>query len=249
MTITIGTFSTSYMTAQPFAYEGEARTGLTARTFRVSGMLTPAQWQALVTEYNTWRDTRITDADTLQSGTVGTTVSLTVTSANGLSVSGLACWFAEAPSGEQLGTYVNASALLVDANQALAVLLRGQEKSRQGSEALRPSFGTLTLGSCTITLTKPPETYQDLPGVALGAGGTSYITGPLSATKVKNVEGTTTSAGWTALQTWFDTTVAASPTVGQWFPISAPTASAEVIISGGAKTTQYTVSLSLAQIQ
>ena len=92
MTITIGTFTANALTAQPFGYEGEARSGLTARTFQVSGLLTPTQWQALVSEYNTWRNTRITDEDTLSSGVVGTTINLTITSANGLSVTALPCW-------------------------------------------------------------------------------------------------------------------------------------------------------------
>jgi len=112
MTITIGGFTCQTLTAQPFGYEGEARTGLTARTFQISGLLTPAQWQSLVSVYNTWRDTRITDADTLSSASVGTTVALTI-NANGLSVTALACWFADAPSGEQAGAYINASLTLV----------------------------------------------------------------------------------------------------------------------------------------
>ena len=89
--ITIGAFSCSNLTAQPFAYEGEARTGLTARSFRIAGLLTPAQWSSLVSVYGTWRDLRITDADTLSSAAVGSTVSLTIANTNGLSVTSLAC--------------------------------------------------------------------------------------------------------------------------------------------------------------
>jgi hypothetical protein len=127
MTVTIGSFSTNRLNAQPFGYEGEARTGLTARTFRISGLLTPAEWQTLVSEYNAWRSTRIQNEDTLLSKTVGTTIALTVTSANNLFVTNLACWFTEAPSGDQTGKYVSATVTLVDAAQALAVILRKQE--------------------------------------------------------------------------------------------------------------------------
>jgi hypothetical protein len=172
MTITIGTFSTNALIAQPFGYEGDARTGLTARTFTINGLLTSAEWQALISEYNSWRNTRITDADTLSSGTVGTTVSLTITPANGLSVSSLACWFIEAPTGEQAGPFINASVTLADAAQALAVLLREQEKSRQNTEATLPSLGTVTFTrvagtSPVVTLTQPMLTRQDGPQVAL----------------------------------------------------------------------------------
>ena len=248
MTITIGSFSTNALTAQPFGYEGDARAGLTARTFTVAGLLSPAQWQALISEYNTWRNSRLTDADTLSSAAVGTTVSLTITSTNGLSVSGLACWFTEAPSGEQTGAYVSASCTLVDASQALAVLLREQEKSRQSSEATTPALGTVTLGSAVVTLTKPMETRQDGPQVALTATGTSYITGALAAHKVRNIEGRITTGTPSDVLSWYDSTIAAVPAAASWFPISAPTFDAEVIITGGAKATRYSVSLQALQI-
>jgi hypothetical protein len=253
MTITIGSFSTNALTAQPFGYEGDARTGLTARTFRINGLLTSSQWQALISEYNTWRGTRITDADTLSSASVGTTVSLSITSANGLSVSSLACWFTEPPSGEQAGAYVSANATLVDAAQALAVLLREQEKSRQGTEATVPSLGTITLTrasgtSPVVTLTKPMLTRQDGPSVALTATGVSYVTGALTAHKVRQIEGYITTGSYDDVLSWYDETIAAVPASTSWFPISPPSASAEVIISGGAKSTRYTVSLTALQI-
>lgn len=248
MTVTIGSFSTNRLTAQPFGYEGEARTGLTARTFRISGLLTPAEWQTLVSEYNSWRSTRIQDQDTLLSGVVGTTIALTITTTNNLSVSSLACWFAEPPSGEQAGVYVSATVTLVDAAQALAVLLRQKEKERQSSEALTPNLGTVTLGSAVVTLTKPMETRQDGPSVALTATGVSYVTGPLAAHKVRQIEGYISSGTYSDLLSWYDTTIAAVPAATSWFPISAPTATAEVIISGGAKSTRYNVTLTALQI-
>jgi hypothetical protein len=246
--ITIGAFSCSNLTAQPFAYEGEARTGLTARTFRIAGLLTPAQWASLVSVYGTWRDTRITDADTLSSATVGTTVSLTIANTNGLSVTSLACWFADPPSAEQVGTFLQVTATLVDANQALAVLLRGQEKSRQNSEATTPSLGTVTLGSAVVTLTRPMETRRDGPSVALTAAGTSYITGPLAAHKIRQIEGFISSGTYSDLLSWYDTTISSTPASSSWFPVSEPTATAEVIISGGAKSTRYNVTLTALQI-
>ena len=247
MTITIGAFTCSYLTAQPFGYEGEARSGLTARTFQISGLLTPTQWQSLVSVYNTWRDTRLTDQDTALSGVVGTTIALTV-SANGVSVSALPCWFAEPPSGEQTGAYISASVTLVDAAQALAVLLREQEKSRQNSEATLPSLGTVTLGSAVVTLTRPMDTRQDGPTVALTATGTSYVTGPLTSHKVRQIEGYITTGTFDNVLSWYDTTIAAVPAASSYFPITPPTATAEVIISGGVKSTRYTVQLTALQI-
>ena len=252
MTITIGAFTCQTLTAQPFGYEGDARTGLTARTFQISGLLTPTQWQSLVSVYNTWRDTRITDADTLSSGAVGTTVALTI-NANGLSVTALACWFAEAPTGEQAGAYINTSLTLVDSAQALAVLLREEEKARQSTEALIPSLGTITFTRASgvspiVTLTAPMDTRQDGPTVALTATGTSYVTGPLVAHKIRNVEGFISTGSFDNLLSWYDETVAAIPAATSYFPITAPSATAEVIITGGVKATRYSVTLTVLQI-
>lgn len=253
MTITIGSFSCNALTAQPFGYEGDARDGFTARNFRVSGLLTATQWQALLTEYNTWRNLRIQDQDTLASGTTGTTVNLTITSTNGLSVTNLNCWFTDPPSGEQAGAYVSASFTLVEAAQALAVLLRQQEKQRQNREANNAALGTVTLTRATgtspvVTLTKPMLTRQDGPQVALTATGNSYVTGPLAAHKVRQIEGYLTTGTFDDLLAWYDETIAAVPAASSWFPISAPTATAEVIISGGVKSTRYTVQLTALQI-
>lgn len=248
MTIALGTFTCSNLTAQPYGYEGEARTGLTARTFRIAGLLTPAQWQTLLSNYATWRNARIQDPDTLAAGTVGTTIALTIAGANGVSVTSLACWFTEPPNGEQVGPYINASVLLVDAAQALEVLLREREKATSSSDGDRPNLGTLTLGSATITLTRPLDTRQDGPGVSLTAGGTSYVTGPLAAHKVRQIEGYISSGTYADLLSWYDTTIASVPAATSWFPISAPSATAEVIVSGGAKSTRTSVTLSVLQI-
>ena len=247
MTITIGAFSTNRLIAQPFGYEGEARTGLTARSFLVSGLLTPTEWQNLVSVYNTWRDLRITDADTLESGTVGSTVSLTITSTNGLSVSGLACWFTEPPSAEQAGTYISASATLVDAAQALEVLLREREKNDSTTNDL-PNLGTVTLGSAVVTLTRPMDTRQDGPNVALTATGVSYVTGPLVAHQVRQIEGYISTGTPADVLSWYDTTIAAVPAATSWFPVTAPEFTAEVVVESGVKGTRYSVTLRALQI-
>lgn len=259
MTITIGSFSTNALTAQPFGYEGDARTGLTARTFRINGLLTSSQWQALISEYDTWRSTRITDADTLSSASVGTTVNLTISyinaqgidvGINGLKVNGLACWFTEPPSGEQAGAYISASVTLVDAAQALAVLLREKEKSRQNTESATPDLGTVTLGSSgvVITLTKPMDTREQGPKLALTVDGKSYVTGTRSFHKVRQIEGYISSGTYSALLAYYDDIALTSPNAGSWFPTTAPSATAEVVIAGGVKSTRYNVQLTLMQV-
>ena len=242
--VTIGAFSTTSLTAQPFGYEGEARTGLTARKWIISGLLTTAQWASLCSVYDTWRDLRITDADTLSSGVVGNTVSLTATGF-GQSWSGIACWFANPPSASPAGSYLDATVELVDANQALTVLLREQEKSRQASEALIPAFSTITLGTVTVTPLEPPDGYTDTPQPQLSAGGRHYFTGPLGATATRRVRAYVNATDYGTLRTWFETQTATTPASGVWYPVAFPTPSAEVIITGGAKATRYTVEIEL----
>lgn len=247
MSVTIGAFTTSKLLAQPYGYQETGTSdGLTARSWRVSGLLTSSEWQSLISVYNTWRDARIQDADSVAANSVGTTVSLTA-SANGLSWSGISCWFTSAPSGEQAGRYIQASVELVDAAQALQVALRQKEKAKSAED--RPALGTFTLGSCTLTLLRPPVTYQDVPQMQLTAAGTSYITGPLTATKVYALEGETNAAGWTALQSWFESTVGTTPTAGAYFPVNAPSATATNDVVNGLKVITYTVSLSVGVAQ
>jgi hypothetical protein len=258
MTITLGSFSTKALTAQPFGYEGTARDGLTARTFRLAGLLTKTEWGSLISVYDTWRSARLQDPDTFSgidgtTGSQGTTVALTIPntqqySVNGLGVTNLNCWFTEAPSAEQAGPYLSATATLVDVQQALQVLLRGKEKERLSSEALVPSFGTVVLGQATITLTKPMETRQDGPSISLTAAGKTLLQGALKAHKLRQIEGYISQGTFADVLTWYDTTVAATPSTSTWFPVSAPTANAEAVIVGGAKATRYTVALSAIQV-
>jgi hypothetical protein len=106
----------------------------------------------------------------------------------------------------------------------------------------------VTLGSCTVTLTAPMLTRRDGPGVALTAAGSSYITGPLVAHSIRNIQGYISSGTYDNLLSWYDTTIASIPAAGTWFPISEPTATAEIIVSGGAKSTRYNVQVQALQI-
>lgn len=249
MTLTIGSFTTSKLLAQPFGYdETDTSAGLTAQRWSVSGLLTTTEWAALLAEYDSWRDARIDDEDTLLSGVVGTTVALTA-SANGLSWTAVPCWFTQAPSGEQAGAYIQASVQLVDAAQQLQVLLAEKQKAKEKSDADIPALGTVTLGSAELTLVAPMETYQDVPQLQLTAGGVHYINGPLTATRVRRIEGTTDSTGWSAVRSWFETTVESLPATGSWYPLTAPTASAEAVIEAGVKTTRYTVSIEVGEVK
>lgn len=246
-TVTVGAFSATYLEAServPYGYEGEARYGRTARRWSIQAVLTTAQETSLLGVYNTWRDTRITDQDTAISRVVGTTVNFTLTGVVGNPVTALPCWFATAPSSAPAGPWRLVSWEMVDAAQALAVLLKEQEDKTD-----RPDLGTLTLGSAVLTLTRPMETYQDAPTPELLATGSHYLTGVPGFTRVRQVEGYCNATNWGHVQTWYESTVNSTPAAGAWFPVAAPSASAEVLITAGVKSTRYNVSLSLVQMR
>lgn len=248
MAITLGSFTCSTLTAQPFGYEElEAYSGLSARAWRITGLCTYTQWSAILSAYSTWRASRINDEDTLKSRVIGTTVSLTA-SAAGQTWTAIPCWFLAAPSAEQVGAYLSVSFNLVDANQYLAALLAQQEKSTQRNEALKPDLGTITIGSAVLTLTKPPQTYTNAPQVQLTAAGKHYISGPLIASRVRDVEGTCDATNWGLVQDWYEGIVLTTPAAGTWFPTTPPSASATAEIINGVKTTIYTVTLQLIQL-
>ena len=246
MTLTLGSLTFTALTAQPYGYdESDTRAGLTARKWHVEGLCTPSEWQSLLTIYDNWRNTRITDADTKFSGVIGTTVSLSA-DANGIAFNTVPCWFTAAPSGTQVGAYIQASCDLVDANQALEALLRGDEKT-----AAVLTFGTFEVGSATITLTQPPETFQDLPPLAMTAGGTHYITGAPSITTLYQIEGYCDATNWSALQTWIHDTASntSAPSTGSLYPLSIPTPTTESAIENGVKVVRYKVSMQIAEVK
>ena len=250
MTVTIGSTSTGVtfttLLAQPFAYFGDATDGLTARSWEVRGLLSSADWQTLLGVYEGWRADRINDPDTLAAESVGTTIDFAA-SANGATVTGLPVWFVDPPSGEQAGNYISASFSVVDAAQALEVLLKRREKERSAED--KPDLGVYELGGAEITLLQPPETFTNGPQVGRTVSGASYITGGLNATEVRNIVGTTDATGWAAILDWYAEIVETYPQVGTWFPLTPPQATAENSVLEGVKFIEYTVQISIAKIR
>lgn len=247
MAISIGAASFPTLTAQPFGYdETDTQSGLTARRWAIQGLLTPSEWLALLGVYDTWRDLKIQEDDTAVSGVVGTTVSFSGTGAGGATWTSIACWFSTAPSAEQVGAYLSVSVELVDANEALEVVLYQQQREAESEDL--PDFGTITLGTTTLTLTKPVDSYGEGPALELTPTGNHYITGPLVVYRIKDVEGTTNLTGWNNIRSWYESQIVAVPATSSYFPISVPSATAEKRVVNGVKTTVYTVSIQLGQV-
>jgi hypothetical protein len=248
MAITIGRTNFPTLTAQPFGYEEtDTRAGQTARKWAITGLLKPSEWLDLLDEYDGWRDIRIDDEPTETSNVVGTTVAFSGDGPGGQSWTGVACWFITAPQAEQSGGYLSASVELIDANQALAVLLKAAEAEQEAGEDL-PNLGTITIGTTTLTLLKPVDAYASSPTMELTATGTHLIQGALVPYNIRDVEGTTNSTGWTAIRAWYETQIRAVPTAGTYFPITSPSATAANKVVAGVTTVEYTVSIQLGLV-
>lgn len=248
MSISIGGFTFNRLTAQPFGYdETDTRRGFTAKKWTVNGLVTPAEWVTLLGVYDTWRNARITEEDPLVSNEVGTTVNLSGTGAGNVTWN-TSCWFSSAPQGEQSGRYISISVELVDADQALAVLVASDASTGGGGGGdTPPDLGTINVGGAVLTLTKVPDTFQSVPSMELTGGGETYINGPRVPVEVQDIEGETNQAGWNLVRSWFSSTIQTTPQTGDWFPISVPTATAERRIVDGSPTNVYIVSIQRAK--
>ena len=247
MTVTIGSTTFGRLTAQPFGYEGtDVKEGMSARQWQIQGLLTPSEWLSLVSTYNSWRDARIQDTPTSISLDVGTTILFSGNGPGGSSWTNIACWFSEAPAAAAAGKFLSVTVTVVDANEALTVILKENEAGN--TEATLPDFGTITIGSTTVVLTKPLDSYGPGPTMELTASGSHLITGPYVVYKIRDIEGTTNLTGWNNIRTWYEQQIVAKPLPGSWFPITVPAATAERKTINGVVTDVYTVTLQLGQV-
>ena len=243
MSVTIDGTTIKGLQAFPFTYSGgDVSRGLVARAWKVRGIVNRTDLAAVYSSFATWRTNRLADA--YNDGTVGSTVKLTTSLPAG-TVTDLAVWFDEAPSANPVGAngiYHDLQFSVVDAAQALAIAKREKDFDAQG----KPSFGTFTWGEVTLELTQPPDTFQSLPQLSLSATGKTYVSGPLVAQKAKKIVGETTATGWSTLRTHIETIAESgtAPAAGSWWPVSPPTATAEL----RGTTTVYTVTLDLAEV-
>jgi hypothetical protein len=194
--------------------------------------------------YDEWRNVRIEDPDPVDSNDIGTTIPFSGNGPGGITWTDIDCWFNSAPTAEQSGQWIKVSFVLVDAAQKLEILRRGQESE----DELRPDLGTYVIGSTTLTLTKPYQSYGEGPQVQLTSGGTSWISGPLVVYRIDDVEGETDETGWNNICSWYETQIVQIPTVGTYYPISPPSTTAERKIVSGVLTDVYTVSIKLGLI-
>lgn len=252
MTVTVGALTVQKLAVVGGPYEeANTRQGVAAGAWDIEGILSSVDAAAVSNAFETWLATRVTENDSLLTGTTGTTVAFTG-SFGGRSFSNVATWWDAAPSVVPVGNKFRVSFRLVHAAETLAALLRGEELSRERDDALAPTFSSITVGTVALTIVREPEGRDEGPTISTAATGTDLIEGPLRRVRVRNIVGYGPNAGRTDFDTllaWYDTIIATRPAAGTWFPISPPTAEPQVIVNAGAKSTRYLISLQLRYIE
>lgn len=242
------TFTFPNLLGHPYGFEeSEVRRGRAAERLSPSGLLLPAEADALVGLYRAWNAARLPQGDPLRTGSLGAVVAVSGKGPGFDWTTPRSCWFTSAPSLDQRGAFVAVSCAFVDAAQALAIQLREAEEEAEQANDL--ALGTITLGSAVITLTAPARSYDDLPQLALTPAGVHVITGPLAVTEVREIEGWVTPQGLTDLESWLVSATASSPAVNAWFPVSYGKPTARLTADGGSVVTRYDVSLTLTKIR
>ena len=245
-TLKIGSFSydSGFYTVQPFGFkEDDTLYGLTAEKVAITALMTPDEWEAMLSCYDDWRTARLADDIEDIKTTVGSTVKVSM-EANGISWTNVESYFLTAPAGEQLGAYIEVTVELVNAAQQIEVAARQETLDKTNVDY----FGTFSLWGTELKLRQPPETYQDMPQMQLSAGGVSYTNGPVNATEVRALVGDTDKDGWLDIYDKCKSEAAKVPDT-EWFPVSAPNASAEKRIVEGVREDLYTVTISVAKPQ
>jgi hypothetical protein len=242
------TYTFPNLTDHPFGYdEVDVRRGRAARRWALSGIVNREDEATIAGLYDAWNAVRLLEDDPVRTGVVGATVNLTGEAPGFAWSSAVPCWFASAPSIAMAGMFCRVSVTLVDASQALAILLRqGEEEAEQTAQL---NLGTLQFGSAVVNLTARPDSFADLPTLALTPAGKHVITGPLAVTETRRVQGWVTAANLTALETWLKTTTAASPSTGGWFPTEWSEPVARRRADGGTIGTYFDVSFAVSKIR
>lgn len=240
-------FTYPNLAQHPLAFDAQQVTrGRTAEALDLSGLLLKPQADSLLAIFRAWRNAKLPEEPPERTGSVGATVAVSG-GGPGFSWSNRACWFREAPACEQVGPFTRVRLSVVDANQALAILLRDIEEGQE--EPLSTNQGTLTLGGAVINLTARPDSRADLPRAELSPSGAHIITGPLTLSETREVRGWVTAADLTTLESWVNTTVATTPAANSWFPTAWTTPTAFLRRDAGTVTTAYEVGLTLVKIR
>lgn len=236
------------LTEHPVGFEEtDTSRGRAARHWSISGIVSRDD-AAIVTDlFRAWSADRILEADPKETGEIGITVDFTGEAPGFEWSTAIPCWFVSAPTIELAGIFCRVSLTVVDAEEALAILLAEKEDETKDEEALE--LGTLTFGGAVVNLKARAEGYTDLPSVALNPSGRHIITGPLGATQILRVQGWVDATNLVLLEEWVEDVTSATPGTATYFLTEWAEPVADKRVQNGVMDIYYDVSFTATKIR
>ena len=131
----------------------------------------------------------------------------------------------------------------MDAVQKIESFTKSAADSNTSSTA-DVDYGTYNLAGVTVDLTKYPYPFDHQANLEYTAGGYHYVSGSLRTAAVHELEGYVNPSDAPTIQTWYENTIAATPSVGTMYPTSAPTFEGEYV----GVNVKYKLSISLMEV-
>jgi hypothetical protein len=227
--------------------ETDTSRGRVARHWAISGIVSREDAKTVSDLFRAWQAERITDGDPKETGVVGTTVDFTGEAPGFEWTTAIPCWFVAAPTIEMAGIFCRVSLTVVDAEEALAVLLAELEDETKDEDELQ--LGTLSFGGAIVNLKARPEGYTDLPSIALNPSGRHVITGPFNPTQILRVDGWVDETNLPLLEQWVEDVTSATPATATWFLTEWSEPKADKRVQNGAMDIYYDVAFTVVKIR
>lgn len=227
--------------------ETETVRGRVARHWAISGILTREDAKMVSDLFSAWYADRITDGDPKETGLIGNTLDFSGEAPGFEWSTAIPCWFVAAPTIEMAGAFCRVSLTVVDAEEALAVLLAEKEDETKDEDVLE--LGTITFGGAVVHLRARPDGFTDLPGIALNPSGKHIITGPLKLTKILRVEGWVDNINLPLLEAWAEANTNTTPSANSYFLTEWSEPKADKRVQNGVMAIYYDVNFMVTKIR
>lgn len=195
------TYTFANLSDHPVGFEeSETARGQVARQWLISGIVSREDAKIISDLFRAWYAARILDGDPSETGLVGVTANFTGEAPGFVWTTPIPIWFNGAPQIQMAGGFCRVSLSVVDAQEALEVLLAQREDENQDEDVLE--LGTMMFGSAVVNLRTRPNSFTDLPVISLNPSGQHVITGPLRMTEVLIINGWVDGANLLLLEAW-----------------------------------------------
>lgn len=227
--------------------ETETTRGRVARQWAISGVVTREDAKKISDMFRAWQAARIADGDPNETGLVGVTAGFTGEAPGFAWTTAVPVWFSSAPQIQMAGAFCRVSLSVVDAAEALAVLLAQKEDEVEDEDVLE--LGTITFGSAVVNLRARPDGFTDLPTIALNPSGKHIVTGPLKLTKTLRIEGWVDEINLPLLEAWAETNTNTTPATNSYFLTEWSEPVADKRVQNGVMDIYYDVNFTVTKIR